>query len=168
MLQIMKTKGKIIAIPVVLGAVISANRLLLIKRNFLPFVGLWGMPGGKINFGEHLDQAIIREISEECHIKTEWIELCGVVTENLHINKSQSMHYLLHICKLKPTSFVIKSSNEGNVQWFEFYKISRLKRLMIPSDFIMLQRLVLTKPKKLYYRCEVISYNNQYQIKSFR
>jgi 8-oxo-dGTP diphosphatase len=168
MLLLMKTKEKVIAIPVVLGAVISDNRLLLIKRNFLPFVGLWGMPGGKIHFGEHLDQAIIREISEECNIKAEWIKLCGVVTENLHINKSQSMHYLLHVCKIKPTSFAIKSSNEGNVQWFELNKISRLKRLIIPSDFIMLQRLVLTKPKKSYFRCEVTSHNNRYQIKSFR
>ncbi len=168
MLQILQMKEKIIALPVVLGAVIKDNRLLLIKRNFLPFVGLWGMPGGKIHFGEHLDQAIIREIFEECHIKTEWIELCGVVTENLYINKSQSMHYLLHICRLKPTSFSIKSSNEGNVQWFELNKILKLKHLIIPSDFIMLQRLVLTKPKKLYFRCEVINHNNQYQIKSFR
>lgn len=168
MLQILQRKEKIIALPVVLGAVIKANRLLLIKRNFLPFVGLWGMPGGKIHFGEHMDQAIIREILEECHIKTEWIELCGVVTENLYINKSQSMHYLLHICRLKPTSFSIKSSNEGNVQWFELNKILKLKHLIIPSDYIMLKRLVLAKPKKLYFRCEVISHNNQYQIKSFR
>lgn len=164
----MKAKEKIIAIPVVLGAAIKNNRLLLIKRNFLPFVGLWGMPGGKIHFGEHLDQAIIREILEECHIKTEWLKLCGVVTENLRINKSQPMHYLLHVCKLKPTSFAIKSSNEGNVQWFELDKLSKIKRLMIPSDYIMLQRLVLAKPKKSYFRCEVINHNNQYQIKSFR
>lgn len=84
--------------PVVLGAVIGDNNLLLIKRNNFPFRGLWGMPGGKVHFGEHLNEAVRREILEECHIKTEWIKLCGVVTENLHINQKKLMHYLLHIC----------------------------------------------------------------------
>ncbi len=161
-------KSKIIAIPVVLGVVINRYHFLLIKRNYLPFIGLWGMPGGKVHFGEHLDQAIIREIFEECHIKTTWIKLCGVVTENLYINKSQSMHYLLHICKLRARSFVIKSSYEGNVKWFALDKLSEIKSLMIPSDYVILQKLFLTKPKKFYYRCEVFYNNNQYRIKSFR
>ena len=163
----MKMKEKVIALPVVLGAVINRNRLLLIKRNFLPFIGLWGMPGGKIHFGEHLDQAIIREILEECHIKTEWVKLCGVVTENLHIDKTKSIHYLLHICRLKSTNLAIKPSKEGKVKWFPLAKISGIKQLIIPSDFIMLQKLVLAKPEKFYYRCEVEKNNNEYKIKSF-
>jgi len=156
------------AIPVVLGAVIARNKLLLIQRNNVPFRRLWWMPGGKVHFGEHLDEAVRREIFEECHMETEWIKLCGVVTENLYINQKQSMHYLLHICRLKPKGIAIKSSEEGKVQWFELNKLDQIKKRMIPSDFIILKRLVLTKPKKFYYRCEVVADNNRYQIKSFR
>jgi 8-oxo-dGTP pyrophosphatase MutT (NUDIX family) len=163
-----KVKQLGLAVPVVLGAVISRKRLLLIKRNYLPFVGLWGMPGGKIHFGEHLDQAIIREILEECNIKTKWIKLCGVVTETLYLNKNTKLHYLLHICKVKPINFEIKSSIEGNVQWFSLENIFRLKQIMIPSDFIMFKKLVLTEPKKFYYRCEVENSNNRYIVKFFR
>ena len=168
MLRIVKPKLNIIALPVALGAVISQNHLLLIKRNFEPFVGLWGMPGGKIHFGEHLNQAIIREIFEECHIKTEWVKLCGVVTENLCFDKEKSMHYLLHICQLKSTSLAIKPSKEGEVQWYALANLPEIKHIMIPSDFVMLQKLVLTKPKKFYYRCEVVKNNNEYEIKSFQ
>ena len=168
MLRIMESKKKIIALSVALGAVINQNRLLLIKRNFEPFVGFWGMPGGKIHFGEHLDQAIIREIFEECHIKTEWVKLCGVVTENLYIDNAKSMHYLLHICQLKSIGAAIKPSNEGEIRWFNMSKIAEIRNKMIPSDFVMLQKLVLTKPKKFYYRCEVVKKNNEYEIKSFQ
>jgi 8-oxo-dGTP diphosphatase len=43
------------------------GKLLLLKRsnsnNF--FKGKWQLPGGKVNFGEHVRQAIKREIKEE-------------------------------------------------------------------------------------------------------
>jgi ADP-ribose pyrophosphatase YjhB (NUDIX family) len=153
--------------PVVLGVVINQKNLLLIKRNFLPFTGLWGMPGGKVHFGEHLDEAIIREVYEECNIKTRWIKLCGVVTETLRLNRNTKLHYLLHVCKLKPLSFEIKPSKEGNGQWFTLEKIAELKKIMIPSDFVMLNRLVINEPKKFYYRCEVEKNSKGYLIRNF-
>lgn len=170
MLQIMKTskKKRTIALPVVLGAVIGQGQLLLIKRNFLPFVGLWGMPGGKVHFGEHLDQAVIREVWEECNIKTKWLKLCGVVTENLYLNRNNSLHYLLHIGQLRPINFDLKPSNEGKVRWFPLKDLSKLRKEMIPSDFIMLNRLVLGNPRKFYYRCDVKRSNDQYIVNFFR
>lgn len=168
MLRIVKSSRNMIALPVVLGAVIRRDRLLLIKRNFVPFIGLWGMPGGKVHFGEHLDQAVSREVQEESNIKTEWIRLCGVVTEVLHLSKNTRLHYLLHVCKLKPLTFVIKSSKEGKVQWFSLKNRAELKKIMIPSDFVMLNRLVIDEPEKLYYRCEVKKENKNYIIKEFK
>lgn len=168
MLRIVNSNKNIVALPVVLGAVINQNRLLLIKRNFVPFVGFWGLPGGKVHFGEHLDQAISREVLEECNIKTKWLRLCGVVTELLQLNENTRLHYLLHVCKLKPLTFEIKSSIEGKGQWFSLKKMSELKKIMIPSDFIMLNRLVINKPGKLYYRCEVEKQNNNYIINDFK
>ena len=54
-------------IPVVgVGAVIIHNdRVLLVKRGQPPFHGMWCIPGGKINYGETLQQAAEREILEE-------------------------------------------------------------------------------------------------------
>ncbi|MEO0084668.1 MAG: NUDIX domain-containing protein [candidate division WOR-3 bacterium] len=161
-------KPKPIAVPVVLGAVIKNNDLLLINRRNPPFCGLWGMPGGKIHYGEHLDEAVRREIWEECHIKTRWVKLCGVVTENLYLDQNEIMHYLLHICQLKPISWKIESSVEGKVAWFAISRLAAYRHLMIPSDFIMLKRLVLTQPNRFYYRCEVVTKANHYQIKLFR
>ena len=48
--------------------VIHANQVLLVKRANPPKQGLWCIPGGKIEFGETLQQAAEREIKEETGI----------------------------------------------------------------------------------------------------
>src|SRR6202044_118621 len=49
------------------GAVIEdeARRLLLIKRGHEPGMGLWSIPGGRIEPGESDARALIREVLEE-------------------------------------------------------------------------------------------------------
>jgi len=56
--------------PVVgVGAVvIHEGRVLLVKRGQAPFEGMWCIPGGKVHFGETLQQAAEREILEETGI----------------------------------------------------------------------------------------------------
>ena len=49
-----------------IGAVVIHNQqVLLVKRGKPPKQGLWCIPGGKIKFGETLQQAAEREIHEE-------------------------------------------------------------------------------------------------------
>jgi ADP-ribose pyrophosphatase YjhB (NUDIX family) len=49
------------------GAFITDDegRLLLVKRLRAPEAGYWGLPGGKVDFGETLTEAVAREILEE-------------------------------------------------------------------------------------------------------
>jgi 8-oxo-dGTP diphosphatase len=49
------------------GAVIrdDARRLLLIKRGHAPGLGLWSLPGGRVEAGETDEQALTRELREE-------------------------------------------------------------------------------------------------------
>lgn len=49
-----------------IGAVVIHNhQVLLVQRGTPPKQGLWCIPGGKIRFGETLQQAAEREIKEE-------------------------------------------------------------------------------------------------------
>lgn len=53
--------------PVVgVGAVVIYNsKVLLVQRATPPYQGQWCIPGGKVRFGESLQQAAEREIEEE-------------------------------------------------------------------------------------------------------
>ncbi len=53
--------------PVVaVGAVVvDHDRLLLIRRGRAPAQGLWSVPGGRVEHGETLVEAVVRELREE-------------------------------------------------------------------------------------------------------
>lgn len=48
-----------------LAVLISGNRVLLVKRRNEPDAGLWGFPGGHVDFGETAMDAAARELQEE-------------------------------------------------------------------------------------------------------
>lgn len=47
------------------GIVLKESSILLIQKARGPFTGLWDLPGGKIEHGETLEQALSRELYEE-------------------------------------------------------------------------------------------------------
>ncbi|HJS59575.1 MAG TPA: NUDIX hydrolase [Vicinamibacteria bacterium] len=47
------------------GVVVDAGRVLLIKRGKPPLYGRWVVPGGTVELGESLEQALVREVREE-------------------------------------------------------------------------------------------------------
>ena len=47
------------------AVVIDDGRLLLIRRGRGPAQGEWSIPGGRVEFGETLQEAVVREVAEE-------------------------------------------------------------------------------------------------------
>ncbi|VFQ43635.1 NUDIX hydrolase [Desulfoluna butyratoxydans] len=56
------------------------ERLLLIKRNVPPKVGMWCLPGGFMELGESPEEAAVRELREEAGIDGRIRSLLGVTT----------------------------------------------------------------------------------------
>lgn len=71
---------------VVAAAVIEdQGRVLLVKRDIEPGRGLWGLPGGFVDWDEHPEAAMVRECREEVGIQVEPVELLTV----LHIRQQE-------------------------------------------------------------------------------
>ena len=51
------------------------NQLLLVKRSVEPAKGAWCLPGGFIEIGESIEEAVLRELEEETGIKGEIVSL---------------------------------------------------------------------------------------------
>ena len=61
------------------GVVIRDGRVLLIRRGKEPFKGEWSIPGGHLEWGETIEQAVVRELHEETGLEVRVGELLEVV-----------------------------------------------------------------------------------------
>jgi 8-oxo-dGTP diphosphatase len=58
-------------IAAVIAVVIRDGQVLLVRRRNPPDAGRWGFPGGKIEFGETIAGAAVRELLEETGVRGE-------------------------------------------------------------------------------------------------
>ena len=58
------------------GVVVKEGRVLLVRRGKPPAMGEWAIPGGSVELGETLKQAVEREIREETGVAVRAGEVC--------------------------------------------------------------------------------------------
>jgi ADP-ribose pyrophosphatase YjhB (NUDIX family) len=59
------------------AAIFRDGKVLLVRRARSPAKGLYSLPGGRVEFGETLHEALHREVDEETALKVEIIGLAG-------------------------------------------------------------------------------------------
>jgi phosphoglycolate phosphatase len=108
------------AIPVTtVGALVfdSAGRVLMIRTQ--KWSGLWGIPGGKIKFGETAIEALRRELKEETDLEVRDIEFV-VVQDCIHSKEFyRDAHFVLlnYTCRAQGESTVRLNEEAQEFRW---------------------------------------------------
>lgn len=151
---------------VVLSALVKDGKILLIKRKKGDYVGLLGLPGGKVEKNEHLSDAAIREILEESGIKSDFKDHLGFISEHLIENGNVLQHFLLHICELNPKTTRIINDSEGKLGWYNLSEIKLLEPKIIPSDFLIINKMIIGREKG-YYNCVIEKSGDNHTLRKF-
>lgn len=103
------------------GAVVVENgRVLLVKRGAEPLKGQWSLPGGLIELGESLSDAVIREVGEETGLTVEPIELIELLDRIHRYEERVRYHYVIADYLCRPLSGELRAASDADaVRWIE-------------------------------------------------
>jgi 8-oxo-dGTP diphosphatase len=83
-------------IPGVAATVIFEGKVLLVMRANEPARGKWGLPGGVVELGERVDDAVIREVKEETGLNVRLIRMLTVYDSIVRDEEQKvRFHYVL-------------------------------------------------------------------------
>lgn len=77
--------------------VLQEDKLLLVKRGAEPSKGRWSIPGGVLELGERVRDAVVREVKEECNLDIEIaMDRPSDVVDNITMDeKGVKYHFVL-------------------------------------------------------------------------
>jgi len=134
-----------IAPMVGVGAVIvDRRRIVLVKRAHLPMLGEWSIPGGAVELGETVREAVIREAREETCLEVEPMALVGVFDRVIRDeNQSILYHYVLidYYCRWIGGELRVGSDCD-DARWFSLEEVARVR---LPKDTAEAVRLGFEK-----------------------
>lgn len=116
-------------IVVGVGAIItSGDRVLLARRGHPPAEGAWSIPGGRVELGETLPEALRREIQEECCLDVT-VHDVAIVLDRITRRPDGALvsHYLIvDFWATAANERARASSDAAAVGWFTLDEIRRL------------------------------------------
>ncbi len=85
------------------AVVVSGGRVLLVRRATEPLIGEWSVPGGMLELGETLRDAVRREVREETGLVVEPGEVLDIFDSIFTDDQGRTQyHYVLidYLCRL--------------------------------------------------------------------
>jgi len=115
----------------VLGAsalVRNGDRVLLIQRGRAPDAGLWSLPGGRVEAGERLEDAAIREILEETGVAIDGLQQIDMVEIIRHdAAGTLTAHFVLVVFAGRYVSGTPRAGDDAAAAaWFRGDEMGRL------------------------------------------
>jgi ADP-ribose pyrophosphatase YjhB (NUDIX family) len=100
----------------------------LVKRDREPARGQWSLPGGRVNTGETLYEALVREVREEAGIDVTIDGFCGVAERILRDDGGAIEHHyvILDFYASAVTTDLIAGDDAADARWVPVDQIADL------------------------------------------
>lgn len=121
------------SIEVVAAIIKKENKILATKRGYGEFINMWEFPGGKIEFGETKEAALIREIKEELDADIK-IDEFALTVEYTYPTFHLTMH--CYICSLKDSITLLEHNDAKWLEENEFNTVNWLPADIEVIDFL--------------------------------
>lgn len=111
------------------AVIFNENRqVLLLKATYADCA--WGLPGGGLDQGETVHEALIRECQEElgCDVSIEY--LSGV-----YYHSAVNSHAFMFRCTLQNDQPINLSDEHSEYRWFDFEQLSAVQKIRIEDCF---------------------------------
>jgi ADP-ribose pyrophosphatase YjhB (NUDIX family) len=112
----------------VAGIVYRKGYVLMIRRGKAPGKGEWNIPGGLVEVGETLLDAVVREVREETGLEVEVQTLLTVSDRIIRDNAgSVQYHYVLldYLCRVSGGT-LIPGSDAADARWMTSRQLSEI------------------------------------------
>ncbi|MFA7668390.1 MAG: NUDIX hydrolase [Burkholderiaceae bacterium] len=125
-------------VPAVVAVVLRDENVLLVRRGNPPYVGYWGCPGGKIEPGERIEAAALRELDEETGVKAEAGQILTAFDVLNHDENGQLLqHYVLvAVCCRWISGEPVAADDALDARWFRLDELDEsrpdLNRNVLP------------------------------------
>lgn len=106
-----------IPINVSAAVIIKGNKVLLAKRKKGYLLEMWEFPGGKIESGETVQAAAVREINEELNLEIEAGDIL-LVLEHEYPDKCVRLHFVKSKLSVQKNNTNIDFESNPDVGWF--------------------------------------------------
>jgi len=117
------------------GAVLGEDdRLLLIRRGRGPAQGEWSVPGGRVEAGELLAEAVVRELAEETGLEGVCGELIGWVER-----VGDDHHFVIldfEVTPLDLEAIPVAGDDAAEVMWVPLHELAEMQLVEGLAEFL--------------------------------
>jgi len=112
------TVWSVFPVPTCCACVLHQGRLLLIQRGREPSEGLWSFPGGRIELGETIFEALQREVGEETGVEIERQRVFQVHDAIIRDDGRVRFHYVVNTVRSRYLSGEPRAGSDAHrVRW---------------------------------------------------
>ncbi|HVX18042.1 MAG TPA: NUDIX hydrolase [Acidimicrobiales bacterium] len=115
------------------AVVVDDERLLMVRRGHGPAAGAWSVPGGRLEVGESIVEAVVRELAEETGLEG----VCGALVGWTEVIEPTSHYVILDFwVTLLEGRDPVAGSDAAEARWVPLGEIAGLQLVPGLAEFL--------------------------------